>query len=91
MNAEAVASHVRNIKTLRRDIDGVIQTVKAQAPSREVSLTITKLQEAVMWLGMDLKRVREEHPDNPNLVAPYPTGKDPSTPTVEPVADGLKL
>ena len=42
-----------------------------------------------MWLGMDLKAIGEE---NPGLVAnPYPSSKDPSTATIEPTADGLKL
>ena len=52
--------------------------------SRERSLAITKLQEAVMWLGMDLKRLNEADP--------YPSSKDPSTGTkIEPTADGLKM
>ena len=52
--------------------------------SRERSLAITKLQEGVMWLGMDLKRL-----GTPN---PYPSSKDPSTGSViEPTADGLKM
>lgn len=71
-------------KQLRRDIDEHIQEVKDLTPSRERSLAITKLQEGVMWLGMDLKRLNE-----PN---PYPSSKDPNTGTViEPTADGLKL
>ena len=61
-----------------------IQEVKNLPASRERSLTITKLQEAVMWLGMDLKRL-----GTPN---PYPSSKDPSTGTaIEPTADGLKF
>lgn len=70
-------------KQLRRDIDDKIQLVKALPPSRERSICITKLQEAVMWLGMDLKRL-----DTPN---PYPNSKDPSNTKIEPTADGLKL
>jgi hypothetical protein len=70
-------------KELRRDIDAQIQKVKALPSSRERSLAITKLQEAVMWLGMDLKRLNE-----PN---PYPNSKDPSNTIIEPTADGLKL
>lgn len=42
-------------KRLRQEIDAKIQEVKDLPVSRERSLTITKLQEAVMWLGMDLK------------------------------------
>jgi hypothetical protein len=76
-------------KELRRDIDAQIQRLKSATPSRERSLTITKLQEAVMWLGMDLKRINEETPgSSPN---PYPNSKDPSNLKIEPTADGLKL
>lgn len=71
-------------KQLRKDIDEQIQKIKELPASRERSLAITKLQEGVMWLGMDLKRLNE-----PN---PYPSSKDPSTGSViEPTADGLKL
>jgi len=71
-------------KELRKGIDSIIQSVKFMPPSRERSLSITKLQEAVMWLGMDLKRLGTENP--------YPSSKDPSTGTkIEPTADGLKL
>lgn len=44
-------------KRLRQEIDVKIQEVKELPCSRERSLCITKLQEAVMWLGMDLKRL----------------------------------
>ena len=70
-------------KELRRDIDAQIQKAKALPGSRERSLAITKLQEAVMWLGMDLKRLAE-----PN---PYLNSKDPSNTKIEPTADVLKL
>ncbi|MEG2276657.1 MAG: hypothetical protein RSA53_05410 [Odoribacter sp.] len=71
-------------KRLRQEIDTKIQEVKELPASRERSLTITKLQEAVMWLGMDLKRLGTENP--------YPSSKDPLTGTmIEPTADGLKL
>lgn len=71
-------------KALRKVIDSIIQEVKDLPASRERSLAITKLQEAVMWLGMDLKRLGNENP--------YPSSKDPSTGSrIEPTADGLKL
>lgn len=71
-------------KRLRREIDAKIQEVKGLPASRERSLCITKLQEAVMWLGMDLKRLGTDNP--------YPSSKDPATGTaIEPTADGLKL
>lgn len=71
-------------KAFRKTIDAIIQEVKDLPASRERSLAITKLQEAVMWLGMDLKRL-----GTPN---PYPSSKDPSTGSrIDPTADGLKL
>lgn len=70
-------------KQLRKDIDGIIQRIKGLPGSRERSLSITKLQEGVMWLGMDLKRLNQ-----PN---PYPNSKDPSNDIIEPTADGLKF
>ena len=71
-------------KQLRKDLDEKIQQVKNLPVSRERSLAITKLQEAVMWLGMDLKRLDE--------VDPYPNSKDPNTgDKIDPTADGLKL
>lgn len=76
-------NEVTQNKTLRRDLDEKIQIIKMLPPSRERSICITKLQEAVMWLGMDLKRL-----DTPN---PYPDSKDPSNTVINPTADGLKL
>jgi len=49
-------------KDLRRALDEQLQKVKAMSGSRERSLVITKLQEAIMWLGMDLKRLGESKP-----------------------------
>lgn len=76
-------------KELRRDIDIIIQRVKALPTSRERSLTITKAQEAVMWLGMDLKRIGEMVPGT--STNPYPNSKDPSNTKIDPTADGLKF
>lgn len=74
---------VKADKQARRDLDNVLQGLKALHPSRERSLAITNLQQSIMWLGMDLKRLNE-----PN---PYPSSYDPTSPKVEPTADGLKL
>lgn len=70
-------------KELRRDLDAQLQKLKSLPGSRERSLSITKIQEAIMWLGMDLKRL--------NDTRPYPSSYDPSNTKVEPTADGLKL
>lgn len=84
-----IENHIIAVKELRRDIDAQIQKVKGLSISRENCLVITKLQEAVMWLGMELKRINEENPGaSPN---PYPNSKDPSNLKIEPTADGLKL
>ena len=75
---------IPKVKQLRKDIDDVIQRVKALDGCREVSICITKLQEAVMWLGMDLKRIGD--------INPYLNSKDPSTGTkIDPTADNLKF
>ena len=75
---------IPKVKQLRKDIDDVIQRVKTLDNCREISICITKLQEAVMWLGMDLKRIGD--------VNPYPNSKDPSTGTkIDPTADNLKF
>ena len=75
---------IPKIKQLRKDIDDVIQRVKKLDSCKEVSICVTKLQEAVMWLGMDLKRIGD--------INPYPNSKDPSTGTkIDPTADNLKF
>ena len=75
---------VKEDKRLRKELDDKIQEIKSLPVSRERDISITKLQEAVMWLGMDLKRLGESNP--------YPSSKDPSTGTkIEPTADGLKF
>lgn len=77
-------SEIQDIKQLRKDGDDLIQRVKNLPRSRETSLVITKLQEGVMWLGMELKARNEANP--------YPESKDPSTgDVISPTADGLKL
>lgn len=78
-----ILKEVPAIKQCRKDIDEIIQKVRGLEPCRETSLVITKLQEAVMWLGMDLKRLNQDDP--------YPHSKDPNSMIIEPTADGLKM
>ena len=47
------------IKELRRDTDAIIQRVRALPGSSERTLAFRKLQEGVMWLEMDLKKLRD--------------------------------
>lgn len=78
------------IKELRQSGDKLIQEVKELPKSRETSLVITKMQEAVMWLGMELKRINDS--GEANISNPYPSSKDPSSgDRIEPTADGLKF
>ena len=78
-----ITKEVPAIKQLRKDTDDIIQRVRELEPCRETSLVITKLQEAVMWLGMDLKSLNQ-----PN---PYPESMNPESMRIEPTADGLKM
>lgn len=65
-----IADAIVENKTIRRDIDPILQQLKdSPRKSRERSLAITKLQEAIMWLGMDLKELGA-----PN---PYPNSRNP--------------
>lgn len=75
-------------KQFRQHLDQNIQDLRKLPPSRERSIAITKLQEAVMWLGMDLKRIGDLQGVNTN---PYPHSKDPSNTIIDKTADGLKL
>ena len=76
-------SEIKFDKQLRKDLDALLQKLQEANKSRERSIAITKLQEAIMWLGMDLKRL-----GTPN---PYPESKNPESPVVHPAADGLKM
>ena len=83
---ELTKSEVQIVKTkeLRGKLDNILQEIKELEFTRETALSITKVQEAIMWLGMNLKRL-----GNPD---PYPGTKDAATGTlVYPTADGLKL
>lgn len=92
--AFSIEQQIKNNKSQRRDIDDLLQVVKVGHKSRERSLCITKLQEAIMWLGMDLKRIAEESPcasEASGNLNPYPNSKDPSNLIIDKTADGLKL
>lgn len=93
--ANMPVTHVSQDKQWRKSLDEVLQEMKlggigtVPRHSRERALAITKLQEAIMWLGMDLKAINESNPGAaPN---PYPKSYDPTSPVVEKTADGLKL
>lgn len=96
--AVAAAPEVFQTKQHRKDLDECLQRLKRdsdknytgqRAPdhvvrsSRERSLAVTKLEEAIMWLGMDLKAQ--------NTPTPYPNSYNPASPVIDPTADGLKM
>jgi hypothetical protein len=72
-------------KGFRKALDEALQRLKAaERKSRERSLAITKTQEAIMWLGMDLK-------DLAGGESCYPHGYDPDSTQVDAPADGVGL
>lgn len=89
MEKEIADRQIVAVKELRRDVDAIVQRVKElpAGKSRESALAFTNLQQGVMWLGMELKRLGDlGHGENP-----YPNSKDPSNTKIDPTADGLKL
>lgn len=87
--AESVAEgHIKATKRLRVQIDQAIQALKREqsqsdGASAERQIALRKLQEAVMWMGMDLKER--------GAANPYPNSYNPSNAVVDATADGLKL
>lgn len=97
-NPDQQEAFVFQTKQWRKDLDECLQRLKRgsdknftglRAPdhpvrsSRERSLAMTKVEEAIMWLGMDLKAQ-----NTPN---PYPQSYNPTSNVIEPTADGLKM
>ncbi|HUW30523.1 MAG TPA: hypothetical protein VM223_02825 [Planctomycetota bacterium] len=79
------AVDIHETKEWRKCLDGLLQGIKgSKRQSREQNLAYTKLQEAIMWLGMDLKALN-------GGVSCYEEGYNPQSSTVEPTADGLKM
>ena len=71
------------VKQLRVNLDEQLQYMKSLPRSREQSLSITNLQQSIMWLGMDLKRLNEANP--------YPDSYKPENTKIAPTADGMKM
>lgn len=82
---QIIDGQIAATKTWRRDLDTVLQQLKPPTDrSRERALAITKIQEAIMWLGLDLEEMA-------GGVSCYKHGYDPSNAEVDPPADGVKL
>lgn len=87
---ETVADvHIKELKALRRDGDEFVQRVR-NLPFGQSEQTVDarkKFQEAIMWLGMELKRLNDMgYGENP-----YPNSKNPENTIIDPTADSLKL
>lgn len=66
-------NRILKIKALRAKLDEAIQEIKTLLTSAEVTLSLRRSQEAVMWLGMELKRLSALHAaTTPNVEAPTP-------------------
>lgn len=87
LSSSWLENQIKSDKALRKELDESLQKLKAamdeECYSSERTIAYQKIQEAIMWLGMDLKRIGT--PD------PYPESKDPSSLKIEPTADGLKM
>ncbi len=83
LNPDVTKMNVVANKELRVALDAQLQKLKSLGASRERAHAITKLQECIMWLGMDLKRLSDENP--------YPNSYKPENAIVDPTADKLKL
>lgn len=82
MTPELMA-HIKEVKQCRVDSDWALQQIKKLPSSREVALSITNIQQGIMWLGQELKRL--------GAVNPYPNSYDPTNNKIDPTADGLKF
>jgi hypothetical protein len=94
---------VSQTKQFRKDLDEVLQRLKLASDaagdpevvpdgiraSSERTLAVTKVQEAIMWLGMDLKAQKEEGAGG--CENPYPESYNPASQTIEPTADRLTM
>ena len=79
---------IKKVKQLRRDADELVQRLKDLPGTRETSLAKTKLQEGIMWMGMELKRISDATGIGEN---PYPNSMNPGNTVIDPTADDLKL
>ncbi len=76
---------IKEIKQHRKDLDEVLQRIRSgYGAGREQSLAIAKLQESIMWLGMQLKVFNDGQ-------SCYRDGYNPESAKVDPVSGGLEM
>lgn len=82
---QIIDGKINATKHWRKELDVVLQQLRPPTDhSRERSEAITKIQSAIMWLGMDLEEMA-------GGVSCYEHGYDPSNAKVDLPADGVKL
>lgn len=77
---------VKTVKELRVELDGSLQKLKKYADeslNEECEVSILKIKEAIMWLGMELKALGAQNP--------YPNSYNPDSTEIEHTADGMKM
>lgn len=76
---------IRETKSFRKQLDVVLQALSgAERKTRERSLAVTRIEEGIMWLGMDLKALADG-------VSCYPEGYNPDSVVVGKSPDGVTL
>lgn len=82
--SEMADTEILLTKTIRIELDKVLQDhIKTMKPSREIALCRTKVEEAIMWAGMNLKRLNDGK-------TCYENSYKLNT-IVDPMKDGVKL
>lgn len=80
----SMETQIIETKQLRKDLDDVIQGIRVLSSQSEETIHARHYAtNALMWLGMNLKRL-----GNPN---PYPNSRDTSNTIVDKTAAGLKI
>lgn len=72
---------MQEVQTLKQDIEALVQRVDS-VTSREISLAKTKLEEAGMWLAVELNKYSESKPQE-EAATETPAVEATETPAVE--------
>ena len=59
--AQYVEQNLKATRQLMANLDSELQKLKCLDGSRERSLAISRLQEAILWLGLDFKKFNERN------------------------------
>ena len=64
---QSIEKNVKCNESLRVDLDVLLQKLKVLNNPRERLISFTKIQEIMMWLRMNLKRLNQPNPYTDNL------------------------